>query len=115
MVAEAQGPRFVRSYTVALFVISVLAGGVVWVEVGLIDELVAEGLDFWATVLRIDQIVALVLAPFGLLTVAARARRWPMAALATRVFSVALVIILPIGTALFVYWFFRVRKQESES
>lgn len=113
--AETRGPRFVQAYTVALFVVAVLAGGVAWVEVGLIDELEADGLLFWAMVLRIDQVVALVLAPIGLLTVAARTRGWSIAPLATRLLSVALVVVVPIGTALFVYWFVWVRSLEAEA
>ncbi len=111
--AEAQVPGFVRGYTVALFLVAMLAGLVAWLEVGLIGELEADGLSFLAMVLRVDQVVALALAPLGLLAVAARIRRWPVALLATRIISFALVIVFPIGTALFIYWFVRVRRRES--
>jgi len=110
---ESVGTTFGAGYTVALFVFAVLAGMVAWIEIGLIGELVAESETLWATVLRIDQVAALLLSPLSLLTAIARSRRWLVAHLLTRVASIALAIVVPIGTALFVYWLVWVRKREA--
>ncbi len=110
---EAVGRSFVRAYTLALFVVALLAAMVAWIEVGVIDELEAEGRALWVVVVRVDQVIALVLSPLSLLTVFARFRGWPVAHSLTRIVSIALAIVVPIGTALFVYWLFWVRKQET--
>ena len=110
---ESVDTTFVAGYTVALFVFAVVAGTVAWIEIALIGELEAESETLWATVLRIDQVMALLLSPLSLLTAVARSRRWPVAHLLTRVVSIALAIVVPIGTALFVYWLVWVREREA--
>ena len=76
---ESVDTTFVAGYTVALFVFAVVAGTVAWIEIALIGELEAESETLWATVLRIDQVMALLLSPLSLLTAVARSRRWPVA------------------------------------
>ncbi|MDA8021214.1 MAG: hypothetical protein MPN21_27575 [Thermoanaerobaculia bacterium] len=102
-------------YTVALLVVALLSAIVAWVEVGLIEQLEAEGETVWALVLRIDQIWATVLAPLGLGASLARWRRWPSALRLTQFVSYALIIVVPVGTALFVVWWVWVRPKEGRS
>ena len=103
---------FVKGYTGTLVAVALFAAGVAWLEAGLIGELEAQGSTGIATVLRVDQVVALLLSPAALLAAIARLRRWPIALPLTRAVSVLLVIVFPIGTAVFIYWLASVRRRE---
>ena len=105
---------FVTGYTVALVAVALFAAGVAWLETGLIGELEAQGSTGIATVLRVDQIFALLLSPAALVAAIARLRRWPLALPLTRAVSVALAIVFPIGTIVFVCWLVWVRQREAD-
>ena len=105
---------FVHGYTVTLVAVALFAAGVAWLETGLIRELEAQGSRGIATVLRVDQIVALLLSPAALLAAVGRLRRWQIALPLTRAVSVALAIVFPIGTIVFVCWLVWVRQREAD-
>lgn len=109
---RSEPTAFVRAYTVTLVAVALFSAGVAWLEVGLIEELRAQGATGLATLLRVDQVVALLLSPTALLAAIARSRRWAIALLLTRVVSIPLAIVFPIGTAVFVYWLVWVHPRE---
>lgn len=103
-------PDQVRGYTVAL---ATLALGMLLAAVTMYSMLDAPTTDpdsRWAFVfvLRIQSLLVLIAG----LVVVLRVRRSAFAYVATASFSWLLLFSFPIGTALFVYWFLRVRPRE---
>ena len=113
--AEPAGPPFVRAYTTVLLCTAVLVAGVGIFESFAIPRLEAEGEVWIADLLRLDRAIAFLLAPMALVTALGRhrGRQWsrPM----TAVTSVVLALIVPVGTAVFLYWLIRVRPREASS
>ena len=100
----------VRGYTIALgvFGLFMLLGALTAYSV--IDKPTTDGDSRWALefVARIELMLTVVAG----LVVALRARLSPYAHMATAAFSWFLLFSFPIGTAFFLYWYFKVRPRE---
>ena len=113
--AEPARSAFVRAYTIVLLCTAVLVVGVGVFESFAIPRLEARGETWIADLLRIDRAIAFLLAPMALMTALGRRRGRPWSRPMTAVTSVAMALIVPVGTAVFLYWLIRVRPREASS
>lgn len=113
--AEPAGSAFVRAYTTVLLCTAVLVAGVGVFESLAIPHLEAGGEAWIADLLRLDRAIAFLLAPMALMTALGRRRGRQWSRPMTAVTSVVLALIVPVGTAVFLYWLIRVRPREASS
>jgi hypothetical protein len=106
-------PRYRYAYTVCLFIIAGLAAMMVFshqMMIGMFRQDPAA--DILIPVLRFVQSVEVILCLACLAVAVLRSKNSPLARPMTAAVSIFLAIWLPFGTAMFIWWLARVRRQE---
>lgn len=106
----AEKPRYLLAYTIALIVCGVLS-----LLSAFVHQLVIEGSsgpEQQVTILRAIQAVEVAVAITAIGAAVVRVLRVPWASKATLFASSLLAILVPVGTAVFLWWVLSVRRRE---
>ncbi|HRX86008.1 MAG TPA: hypothetical protein P5572_13395 [Phycisphaerae bacterium] len=102
-----------EGFTIALFVIAGLAAMMAYSHQMIIGLTAGdEGADAIRIVLRFLQAIEVIYAAAGIAVGCLRAYRAPLARPLTAALSILLIVWVPFGTALFVWWLLRVRAHD---
>ena len=106
-------PAYVVTYTVCLFVVSALSAMMVFAHQMFIEMIRQEDegeipIALFRFLQAVDVILCLATLAVGVL----RSRQSPLAGPTTAAVSILLVMWLPFGTAMFIWWVVWVRRQE---
>jgi hypothetical protein len=110
---ENNPPRYVASYTTALFLVGLLALAMIFSHQMLIRILQPRHhREVVIIALRFVQAIEMIVCICAFLLAYLRAKRSPIAATLTPAASIFLALWLPIGTIVFLWWLLSIRPRE---